>query len=198
MPFEINIEGSDEYLGEWEPFRYDKEKDCQVYLRIRPTTEDQQEKMRKKFGVMKMNKRQGVRQRQVPPKNQRAMGLENVLFMWTGIRNGYVKIPNQATADFFAQRLNKEIKVGEEILLPEDLYHPFVADIRDKKRRPFDEIKKVMIDSDTRISNKVIDIGYGTDDEAVDDIDEEERERREEEEQEEDLVKNSQATPRSN
>lgn len=183
MPFEYG----DEYLGTWEPFVYDKDLDVQVYLRIRPLTEAHNEKIQKKYGKMKMNKRQGVRQRQVPPKNQKLVGSENIVFMWTGVRNFHIKVTNEATAAFFGERLKKECKVGETIVLPRELWHPHDLDV--KAPRPLDEIKNMMLQQDVRISSKVIDIGMGTDDDAVD-----AEEAKEEAQQEKDLTKNLQAT----
>lgn len=179
MPFEYG----DEFLGTWEPFVYDKEKDCQVWLRIRPLTEDHNEKVQKKYGKFKMNKRQGVRQRVVKPKDNRAVGFENVIFMWTGIRNGYVKLTNAATVAFFSKCLGKEFKVDEEILLPEELWHKY--DLSPKEPRPLDELKTMMIQQDVRITAKVVDVGMGTDDEAA-----EEEEKEEEAKQEAELTKN--------
>lgn len=175
----------EEYLGEWEPLRYDKEFDVQIQLRIRPLTEDESERINKKWGKMKMNKRQGVRQRQVPIENQREVGIDRVLFMWTGIKNGFIKATNQATCDYYSERLGKEYKVGDRIELPENFYHP--ASHPEKARRPFDEIKRMMIERDTRISSKVVEIGMGTDDEIIEDA---KTEAKEEAEQEKELEKN--------
>jgi len=179
MPFELG----EEYLGTWEPFVYDKELDKQVWLRIRPLTDDQNEKVQRKYGEFKMNKRQGVRQRVVKPKNQKAVGAENIIFMLTGARNFHIKVTNAVTAAFFSERLDKELKVGEVFELPEDLWHPH--DLDKKAPRPLDEIKSMMVQQDTRISLKVIDIGMGTDDDAVD-----AEEAKEEVEQEKELTKN--------
>jgi hypothetical protein len=184
MPFELG----EEYLGTWEPFVYDNELSKQVWLRIRPLTEAHNEKVQKKYGKPKMNKRQGVRQRVVPPKNQKAVGTENIVFMLTGVRNFHIKVTNEVTASFFGERLKQEVKVGETIELPEDLWHPH--DLDRKAPRPFDEIKNMMIQQDIRISSKVIDIGMGTDDDAV----EAEEEEKEEVEKEKELTKNLQAT----
>jgi len=181
MPFELG----EEYLGTWEPFVFDKELDKQVWIRIRPLTEAHNEKVQKKYGRYKMNKRQGVRQRHVPAKNQKAVGEENIIFMLTGARNFHIRVTNEATASFFGERLKKEYKVGDIVELPEDLWHPY--DLDPKAPRPFDEIKQMMIQQDVRISSKVIDVGMSTDDEAVEiDIDE----ARQQEEQEKELTKN--------
>jgi hypothetical protein len=174
----------EEYLGEWEPLRYDKEYDVQILLRIRPLTEEESDRINKKWGKMKMNKRQGVRQRQVPVENQREVGIDRVLFMWTGIKNGFIKATNQATADWFGKRLGKEFKVGDRIQLPQNLYHPKSLD--KNAPRPLDEIKRLMIENDTRISSKVVEVGMGTDDEMIEDADE----AKEEFEQEKELEKN--------
>lgn len=183
MPFEYG----DEYLGTWEPFVYDKDLDVQVYLRIRPLTEAHNEKIQQKYGKFKMNKLQGVRQRRVPQKNQKAVGAENIVFMWTGVRNYHIKVTNEATASFFGECLKKEFKIGEVLELPEELWHPH--DLHLKAPRPLDEIKNMMLQQDVRISSKVIDIGMGTDDDAVD-----AEEAEQKAEQEKELTKNLQAT----
>ena len=181
MPFELG----EEYLGTWEPFVFDKELDLQVFLRIRPLTEEHNEKVQKKYGKFRMNKRQGVRQRQVPAKNQKAVGMENIIFMWTGVRNFHIKVTNEATASFFGSRLGKEYKVGDVIELPENLWHPHDQD--DKAPRPFDEIKQMMLQQDVRISSKVIDVGMSTDDDIIEASAED---RQQEALQEEELEKN--------
>lgn len=183
MPFEFNVE--QEYLGSWEPYLYDKEKDKQVYLRIRPLTEDETERINKRYGKMRMNRAQGVRQRQVPQKNQRLVGFARVSFMWTGIRNAYVNMVNQATVDFFGKCLGKSFEVGEEILLPEDLWHP--TDLDALAPHPLDDLKRLMIQQDTRISTKVISIGMGIDD---DEVEEAKDEAKQEIAQEKELTKN--------
>lgn len=167
--FEFDVE--DEYLGTWEPFLYDKEKDVQVYLRIRPLTEPVNEEISKTYGKMRMNKAQGVRQRQIPEANRSKVGTARVLFMWTGIRNAYVKMVNQATADFWSKCLGKSHTVGEDVLLPENIWHPRALD--KKAPRPFDDMKRMMIEQDTRFSTKVIAIGMGTDDDAIEEVKEE-------------------------
>ena len=181
--FEFDVEN--EYLGEWEPFRFDPEKDVQVYLRIRPLTEVFSQKNEKKFGIMRMNKRQGVRQRQIPEANKREASYARVFFMWTGIRNAYVKMTNEATADFFGKRLGKEFKVGDEVLLPEEFYHPRDMDV--KAARPFDELKRLMVDQDQRISTKVVIVGQGFDEDEVEAAAES---KKQEAEQEKELTKN--------
>lgn len=168
MPFEFG----EEYLGQWEPFVFDKELDVQVFLRIRPLTEDHNEKVQKKYGKFRMNKRQGVRQRHVPAKNQKAVGMENIIFMWTGVRNFHIKVTNEATASFFARVLDKkDIKVGSTIELPEDVWHKH--DLDPKAPRPLDDLKNMMLQQDVRISSKVIDIGMGTDDDVIEGKEEE-------------------------
>jgi hypothetical protein len=183
MPFEFDVES--EYLGTWEPYIFDKEKDVQVFLRIRPLTEDHNEAVQKKYGKFRMNKRQGVRQRQVPAKNQKAVGLANVLFMWTGIRNGFVRMSNEATAAFFGKCLGKQFEVGATIELPENLCHP--KDLDPKAPRLLDELKTLMVRQDVRISNKVVSIGMGVDDEEIEDTKADEDEQ---DEQAKELEKN--------
>ena len=132
-----------------------------------------------------MNKRQGVRQRQVPAKNQKAVGLANILFMWTGIRNGHVRMSNEASAAFFGKCLDKKFAVGETIELPEDLWHSKLMD--DREPKPLDELKTMMLEQDVRISNKIVAIGFGTDDDAIEDDKEEAKQKAE---QEKELEKN--------
>ncbi|MCP4878328.1 MAG: hypothetical protein GY896_22980 [Gammaproteobacteria bacterium] len=183
MPFEFSVER--EWLGTWEPYLFDKEKDVQVFLRIRPMTEDATSKVNKKFGKLKMIKAQGVRQRQIPEGNRTEAGFARVSFMWTGIRNGYIKMVDEPTAAFFGEKLGKKFSISEEVLLPEDLWHPVTLD--ENAPRPFDDIKRLMLEQDTRISSKVVDIGMGTDSEAVED---EKKEAQEKVKQEQELEKN--------
>lgn len=159
---------AEEFLGDWLKYDYDVNRDVPVMLRIRPLSDEQQEKveMDKKIGKRRFNRRIGMHERIIPDDKRKEAGRRYATWMWTDTRNFWRKISDEETAKVIGKEMKREFKAGETICFDGAWT---------------DDLRRLFVRNDMRIANFIAR-------QMVSD----EQESAEEEEFEEELGKNSQ------
>lgn len=140
-------------LGRWEPFTFDEERNVQVSLRVKRLGREERKKIEKPF-LRPQKRRRGVgRTLEVPGNKLEEFGVECAMAIWTDVRNGYVKVKDDAAAKFYTDE-GIPAKSGEEIRLDGKLTR---------------NIKDRLIDQDNSIALFITEKGILIDEEAVED-----------------------------
>ncbi len=139
-------------LGRWEPFTFDKERNLQVSLRVKRLGRDERKRIEKPF-LRPQKRRRGAKTLEIPNSKLEEFGVECAMSIRTDVRNGYVKVQDDAAAKFYTEQ-GIPAKASEEICLDGKMTR---------------DIKLRLIDKDNSIAVFLSDKGILIDDEAMED-----------------------------
>ena len=153
MAFLHDYSDATKNLGRWEPFVFDEERNEQVSLRIKRLGRERRKRIEKPFLKARRARRGGARTLEIPDNRMEEFGVECAMAIWTDVRNGYVKVHDEAVAQFYSNE-GIPAKVGDEIRLDGKLTR---------------DIKLRLIDQDNSIAVFITTKGILIDEEAVED-----------------------------
>lgn len=132
-------------LGQWYPIIFDEERNETVELRIRRLGREERKKIEKPF-LRVRKQRRGGKVIEVPNALLENYGIEAALFMWTDVKNGYVRPEDDGSVEFYKKELSElnSIEVGKDVRLDGKLTR---------------EIKLRLIDQDNAIANFISEKG---------------------------------------
>jgi hypothetical protein len=115
--------GSKSNPGIWINVGYDHELNVQPQLRITRLSDEMREAAEQKYGVLKRDKRTGVRSLVIPddPDTRRAVGYFYAFRMWTETKNVYIKCENEEAAELYGKELGKKVEIGESVCIDGNL-----------------------------------------------------------------------------
>lgn len=140
-------------LGRWEPFTFDKERNLQVSLRVKRLGREKRKEIEKPFLRQQKKRRGGARTLEIPGNKLEEFGVECAMSIWTDVRNGYVKVQDDAAAKFYTDQ-GIPAKTGDEICLDGKMTR---------------DIRLRLIDQDNSIAVFISDKGILIDEEAMED-----------------------------
>lgn len=136
-------------LGQWYPITFDEERKETVELRIRRLGREERKKIEKPF-LRVRKQRRGGKVIEVPNALLENYGIEAALFMWTDIKNGYVRPEDNGSVEFYKKELGQFLNHDEAIEIGKDVR---------LDGRLTREIKLRLIDQDNAIANFISEKG---------------------------------------
>lgn len=152
MAFVHDYSDATKNLGRWFAITRDEERHVQVSLRIRRLGREERRRIEKPFLRSRKGRRGMAKSLEVPSALMEEFGIECALWMWTDVRNGYVKVHDEKVAKFYADQLGQKVEVKSDVRLDGKLSR---------------EIKLRLIDQDNAIATFITDKGILIDEDAT-------------------------------
>ena len=111
-----------ESLGDWHIWKFDREEQLPIELRVRPMSTDAQKEIDRKyqnlrFAKFRHDRRFGAKRWILTEEARTQQGQDYDAWMWTDCRNLFIRAEDERTATLLSEELKEAVGIGKRVCL---------------------------------------------------------------------------------